>query len=131
MGAPMTIALELRFVAPVPQGNRVQVLSVERWITPIFGGAPHWDTIDQPIVVDLDTGVTYCHADLMGDLIPFPLGLKPNRGCRISATVEGRVTSCMVASVGGDNTTLRTFPHCRARAAGLPAVTTASGCRST
>jgi hypothetical protein len=98
----MTIALSLTFLAPIPVGHRVQVISTQYWVSGPFGGGPRWEPMAMAILADLDTGIVYCHSILAGKLILSPLSLKPNVGYRVSNVVEGRVTSCLVSTYSGN-----------------------------
>jgi hypothetical protein len=104
----MAFAVTLDFLAPIPVGNRIQIVRWQLWVTPLFGGSPHWDEIDEPIVVDLETGVVYCALHATDGLTTKPLAFaKPDR--RFSSVLEGRVASCIVAASAGDTTYLKTL----------------------
>ena len=98
----MIIALSLSFLAPIPVGHRVQVISTQWWISPLFGGAGRWEPISLPIIADLDTGIVYCHSSFADALILTPLSFKPDAGYQITNVVEGRVTSCLVSTYSGN-----------------------------
>jgi len=104
----VAFALKVYFLAPIPVGDRVQVVTAQSWVTPLFGGAAHWETADQPILVDLDTGIIYCHVSFAPYIVPAPFGFRPNSGHQVAQTVEGQVTSCMLTSGGGDTSTMNT-----------------------
>ena len=104
----MTLPLKLDFLAPIPVGHKVQVIYGQLWATPLFGGPPRWEDMLEPIVVDLDTGIVYCSPYAADLLVPSPLGFKPGTNHRASSVVEGRVTSCMMSSSGGDSASLVT-----------------------
>ncbi len=105
----MLTQLVLTFLAPIPVGHRVQLLQVQRWTSPLFGGPASWENRAEPLVVDLDTNVVYGDSYVCRDLIPSPLSFKPNTGYQVAQVTEGRVTGCLVGSDGGDTTNLRTF----------------------
>lgn len=104
----MSISLSLRYLAPIPIGHRVQVVYAQYWSTPLFGGEPHWENAAQPILLDLETGIVYCGPEMQPRLVPSPLGFLPNSGHQVSRIMEGRVVSCMVASDGGDTSSIHT-----------------------
>jgi hypothetical protein len=101
--------LTLHFVAAIPVGHRIQIVRAQRWGSPIFSSAPAtWMDIDVPILVDLDTGIVWTAPSLGSELTLAPLGFKPNKGCRVAQTEEARVTSCLVAAMGGDRAEITT-----------------------
>ena len=55
----MTIELELRYLAPIPVGHRVQIIYAHQWKSPLFGGQPRWEPNSTPILVDLETSIVY------------------------------------------------------------------------
>ena len=94
----MPLELVLRYVAPIPTGHRVQVISAQRYGTSTLGGAPHWQEVAEPIVVDLDTSVVYCGDGLGASIDASPLAFKAHSGLQVASITEGRVTSCVVSS---------------------------------
>jgi hypothetical protein len=104
----MRSSLALPFVAPIPTGHRIQLIHAQRWQSPLFGGAPSWVAVADPLVVDRETGVVYAGWELGRVVVPEPLGFEPNSGCQVVRVVEARVTSCVVTTDGGDNATVST-----------------------
>ncbi len=102
-------AFRLDFLAPIPLGHRVQVIRVQRWTTPLFGGPAQWEDTANPVVVDVDTGIVYSDTYLAKDLLPNPVAFQPNSGLQAAGVTDGRVTGCIVGSDGGDHTSLKTY----------------------
>lgn len=94
----MPLEVVLRFVAPIPTGHRVQVIRAQRYGVSTIGGAPHWEEVPEPIVVDLDTSIIYCGDGLGASIDPSPLAFKAHSGLQVASITEGRVTSCVVSS---------------------------------
>ncbi len=99
----------VEFVAPIPVGHRVRVLRVQHWSTPLFGGPGSWQDASDPVVVDVDTGIIYGSSVMCRHLVPNPLSFQPNSGYHLAGMTEGRVTSCVVSSYGGDQSSLYTY----------------------
>src|SRR5262245_45265508 len=56
---PNAITLELKYPAPIPVGNRIEVLWVQRNVS-LFASEPSWETIDGYCAVkDLNTGIEH------------------------------------------------------------------------
>jgi hypothetical protein len=102
------IVVELHFIAPIPTGHRVQVLRIQRWTAPLFGGPAAWEEQTNPLVVDLESGVIYGESYLTRQITANPLAFRPNTGFQVGAMTEGRVTACIVGSDGGSSTSLLT-----------------------
>lgn len=99
----------VEFVAPIPVGHRVQVVRVQHWSTPLFGGPGSWQDASDPIVIDVDTGIIYGSTIMCRHLVPSPLSFQPNAGYHIARVMEGRVGTCVVSSYGGDQSSVYTY----------------------
>jgi hypothetical protein len=104
----MAFIVKLPYLAPIPVGHAVRILSIHMWTTPVFGGAPHWEPTSDPVVVDVDTGVVYADAPTHKHIVPSPFGFDPQSGLAVAQVVEGRVTACTVGSSGGERASVRT-----------------------
>jgi hypothetical protein len=104
----MAFELKLRYLAPIPVGNRVQVIHAQKWIKPILGGPWRWEPDPSPILVDLETSIIYAGWVMANVIVPTPLGFTPNSGYQVAQTVEGKVVGCLCISDGGDTATVRT-----------------------
>lgn len=103
----MTKTLHLAFFAPVAVGARVRLVYVRERRSRLFSEAD-WTVRPAPIVVDEGSGVVYCFADMQPLICPEPLGFVGGSGCEVASTETGRVRACVVGSIAGDLSTLRT-----------------------
>jgi hypothetical protein len=94
----MSLELTLDYVAPIPTGNRVQVVRAQRWVASVPGTSAYWAEVPSPLVVDLETNVVYCGDALGYALVSPPLAFKPDSNLKVVDMMEGRVTSCIVSS---------------------------------
>ena len=114
----MPVLVELQFVAPIPVGHLVSLVSVEQLTSPLsslFGGGTsgQWNPMPGLIACDEDTRIIYADRNL---------GLRPEstyeqvlftddtlRLSTVRAPLRGRVTSCLVLSDHGERVYLRTM----------------------
>jgi hypothetical protein len=94
-----TVTLHLPYLAAVPVGHRVELRYIEQKKEGLFKSrtVAH----EQPIVIDLDTGIEYGIDSLYEDrdgyrreIEPYPD--EPGPGFALTRTLRGRVTRCRV-----------------------------------
>lgn len=106
------VLLNLSIFAPVPVGNHVTVIPLERRALLDFSGQS-WVPTQTGIVCDDDTRIVYTargvgHESMTYDAIAFA----PDSNVRVSQSqppLRGRVTSCVVRSDQGDSVFLTTI----------------------